>query len=89
MSSLSRILGIGSAIFICLFAFLYNSGVGLAYLIQPGDLIRPGEMIGVLFIPIGLVTASFGFSGLKECLSLPVRITPVRLKVIENQLIAI
>jgi hypothetical protein len=33
------------------------------------NLFQPGEIIAVIFIPLGLITATFGFSGLSTCLS--------------------
>jgi flagellar motor component MotA len=60
-------MGVGSAVFFCFTGFLFNGG-------HLADLIHPGEMVIVLFIPLGLIAASFGFSGLLECIGLPVKL---------------
>ena len=63
MNTLARIFGIGATLLIIIGAFLFNGG----HLV---DLINPAELAGVLLIPLALVTASFDFSGLWECLIL-------------------
>ena len=51
------------------------------------DLFHPGEMVGIVFIPLALVTASFGFSGLRVCAGLFSRITQSKSLTEEKRLI--